>query len=152
MSKTTKMVLSILIGVFVLMSLVPYAQKTNPKTDAKLSIKAPDDIMAIFKKSCYDCHSNQTRWPWYSSIFPLSWSISDHVKVGRARLNFDIWQTYSKEKQQKLKDEIFRKTGTIMPLVDYLWFHPDAKLTKEEIKKVRNWASDNKGYVQSEVR
>jgi len=52
MSKTTKMVLSILIGVFVLMSLVPYAQKTNPKTDAKLSIKAPDDIMAIFKKSC----------------------------------------------------------------------------------------------------
>jgi hypothetical protein len=140
MSKSAKLTWSILIATFVLMSLIPYGEKTNPPVDEKLTLKAPKEVMEIFKRSCYDCHSNQTKWPWYSSVFPLSWSIKDHVKNGRASLNFDKWETYSKEKQEKLKEEIARKAGTIMPLKDYLWFHGDAKVSKKERKIIQDWA------------
>jgi hypothetical protein len=152
MSKSAKLVWGILIATFVIMSLIPYGERTNPPVDEKLALKAPKDVDAIFKRACYDCHSNQTKWPWYSYVFPLSWSIKDHVKVGRARLNFDKWYSYSEEKRLKLRDGIFRKTGTIMPLVEYVLFHSEAKLSKEDIKKVRDWASEGKGYVDTNIR
>jgi hypothetical protein len=146
MSKSAKLTWSILIATFVLMSLIPYGEKTNPPVDEKLTLKAPKEVMEIFKRSCYDCHSNQTRWPWYSSVFPFSWSIKEHVKVGRAYLNFDKWYGYDKEKKEKLLNEIYRKTGTLMPLSEYLWFHSEAKLSKQEIQKVRDWV--NKSYKE----
>jgi hypothetical protein len=122
------------------MSLIPYGEKTNPPVDPSLTIKAPQNIMAIFKRSCFDCHSNQTQWPWYSSVFPLSWSIYEHVKNGRASMNFNKWNSYSQEKQEKLREAIARKVGTIMPLKEYLWFHSDAKITKKERQIVQDWA------------
>ena len=146
-----KMVISILVGLFVVMSLLPYGEKTNPKTNPDLALKAPQKVMRILKKSCYDCHSNQTKWPWYSSIFPLSWSIKDHVKNGRLALNFDIWNSYSKEKQQQKKQKIYTKTGTTMPVASYLWFHKDAKLSKDEIKIIKDWASKEEEIVESKI-
>ena len=137
---TAKLVSLILLVTFVAMSFVPYGEKNNPKTPPSQTLQAPKEVMEIFKKACFDCHSNETKWPWYSSVFPLSWSIKDHVKNGRRSLNFSIWNTYSQEKQQELKESIYRKAGTIMPLAEYILFHPEAKLTKEEIKKVKNWA------------
>ena len=138
--QTFKLVSSILIGLFVLVSLIPYGEKTNPKTDPALAVEAPQEVMQIFKRSCYDCHSNQTKWPWYSNVFPLAWSIKDHVKNGRTSLNFDIWKQYSDEKRQKLRYAIGQKTGVSMPLGQYLWFHDDAKLSKKEIQMIQDWA------------
>ena len=111
----------------------------NPKTDSNLELKAPEEIMAIFKRSCYDCHSNNVKIPWYGSIAPVSFMIKRHVDLGRAWLNFSTWENYTeKQKDDKLK-EIFRTVYMAMPLESYLTFHEDAKLTKEEIKKVRDW-------------
>jgi len=138
--RTLKIMLPILIGVFVLMSLLPYGKRENPQTDPSLALQAPKDVEKIFKRSCYDCHSNHTRWPWYSYIFPFSWSVMDHVKNGRAALNFDTWKAYSKEKREKLKASIATKSGVTMPLKSYLWFHKEAKLSKEDLQTIRKWA------------
>ncbi len=137
---TLKILLPTLVGLFVLMSLLPYGTRENPKTDPSLSLKAPKEVMEIFKRSCYDCHSNQTRWPWYSYVFPMSWSVMDHVKNGRLALNFDEWNSYSQKKKFKLKDAIAQKTGTTMPLKDYLWAHSEAKISKKEKEIVEKWA------------
>ena len=141
--KTLKIMLPILIGLFLVMSLLPYGKRDNPKSDPKLALQAPKDVQQIFKRSCYDCHSNHTVWPWYSYVFPLSWSVMDDVKNGRAALNFDEWKKYDAQKQAELKDAIARKSGTTMPLKAYLWFHKDAKLSKADIQTIQKWAYSN---------
>ena len=141
--RTLKIMLPILIVLFVIMSLLPYGKRENPKSDPSLALDAPKEVEKIFKRSCYDCHSNHTRWPWYSYVFPLSWSVMDHVKNGRAALNFDTWKSYSEEKRKKLKASIATKSGVTMPLKSYLWFHKDAKLSKEEVEIIRKWAYEN---------
>ena len=138
--KTVKIVLSILLGLFIFMSILPYGKRDNPKSDPKLALQAPANVEQIFKRSCFDCHSNQTKWPLYSYIFPFSWSVMDHVKNGRAALNFDEWKKYDTEKQIELKDVIARKSGVTMPVKSYLWFHKDAKLSKEDIQTIQKWA------------
>ncbi len=137
---TAKSVGLILLIVFFVMSLLPYGERSNPKTDPALALDAPKEVVEIFEYSCYDCHSNRTKWPWYSYVFPLSWSIKDHVKNGRTSLNFDIWNTYDEEKRQKLKFEIARRSGVTMPLGQYLWFHKDAKIIQKEKETIQNWA------------
>ena len=138
--QTLRLVLSILVGLFLLMSFLPYGTRENPKSDPALALQAPENVQKIFKRSCYDCHSNQTKWPFYSYIFPFSWSVMDHVKNGRMAMNFDEWRSYSKEKREKLKDGIARKSGVSMPVKSYLWFHKDAKLSKADIDTIQKWA------------
>ena len=138
--KTLKIMLLILIGVFLFMSILPYGKRENPQSDPKLALQAPENVQKIFKRSCYDCHSNHTKWPWYSYVFPLSWSVMDHVKNGRRALNFDEWKKYDEQKRAELKDAIAQKSGVTMPLKAYLWFHNDAKLSKEDIQTIRKWA------------
>ncbi len=146
-------VLGIIVLVFVLFQFIPYGkEKTNPKTDKTLKIKAPKNVMKLFKRSCYDCHSNETKWPWWSYVAPFSWSISDDVRGGRKALNFSIWNSYTPKKQEKLKKEIYRTVAGPMPLPQYIWLHQDAKLSKDEIKSIRDWASDGKGFIRTDVR
>jgi hypothetical protein len=114
-------------------------EKTNPKANLDLEIKANKEIMDIFKKACYDCHSNDTKWPWYSKIAPMSWSIVSHVDNGRKWLNFSIWESYKKEEKSKKLREIFRAVYLAMPPSDYIYFHENASLSKEEIVKIRDW-------------
>ena len=105
----------------------------------ELEIKAPPKIMAIFKKSCYDCHSNEVKKPWYSKIAPLSWYIADHVNLGKKWLNFSTWENYTnKQKDDKLKG-IFRTVYKAMPLPSYILMHKETALKKEEIKLIREW-------------
>jgi hypothetical protein len=111
----------------------------NPKYDKKTEIKVPKDVMAVFKKSCWDCHSNDTAWPWYAKIAPLSWTISQHVKNGRAYVNFSIWETYTKEQKDKKLDGIYRTIISAMPPPSYISWHKEAKTTKEDIELIRNW-------------
>jgi len=143
MMSTFKLVSGILLAIFVLFSLLPYGEKTNPKVDPKLTLQAPKPVMDILKRSCYDCHSNQTKWPWYSSVFPMSWSVMDHVKNGRRALNFDLWNKYEEEKRWEALEEIVEKTKAHkMPLPSYLWLHSEAKLTKKDLQILEEWAQN----------
>ena len=136
-----------------LMQLIPSYKKQNPVVDPAKEIKAPKDVMTIFQRSCYDCHSNQTKWPWYADIAPMKWVVRRDVIEGRKALNFSIWQEYDEQKKQKLKKRIFRSVFMAMPPPQYLWLHPEAKLSDEDKKRIRLWASDGKGFIEDlEVR
>ncbi len=145
-------VFGIIAAVFIIFQFVPYEGKGNPKTDKNLEIKLPSKVASVVKRSCYDCHSNDTKWPWWSSVAPMSWSVIDDVVEGRKALNFSIWNSYSKQKQEKLKKEIYRTVAGPMPLPQYVWLHPQAKLTKEDINTIRDWASNGKGFIRTKVR
>ena len=125
-------------AIFVGLQFIP-AKITNPKTPKELEIKVSPELMSIFKRSCYDCHSNEVKKPWYSAIAPASFFIKGHIDLGRKWLNFSQWENYTpKQKDDKLKG-IFRTVYTAMPLQSYLLLHKEAKLTKKEIKLIRDW-------------
>ena len=120
--------------------LVP-VQRTNPPVDSAL--RAPPEVDAVLRRACYDCHSHETRWPWYSRVAPVSWFLARHVKHGRAELNFSDWPAFDFERQSLDMDEMWSevKEGD-MPLRSYLWLHPDARLSDEDKAVLRRWAVD----------
>jgi len=133
-----KMLGIMFIAGFTIMQLIPI-QRNNPKTDSSLEIKAATNVKAIFKRSCYDCHSNETKWPWYSNIAPMKWFIARDVDVGRQWLNFSVWESYDEKKKKKLKKMIFTAIELAMPLGMYLQAHPEAKLSTKDRETIRNW-------------
>ena len=133
-----KRFLLILLGLFLVIQLIPTSKK-NEVVDKSLEITAEEGIMDILRTACYDCHSNQTVYPWYSYIAPFSWTISKHVNEGKKALNFSIWEKYTaEEKSEHLKD-IYRTVYASMPLQSYLWLHKEADLTKEQRSFIRDW-------------
>jgi hypothetical protein len=98
------------------------------------------EVDAILRRSCFDCHSMETKWPYYSYIFPVSLFLYQHVKEGREELNFSEWNEKSHLKQlsiiESMMDEI--ESGE-MPLKSYLWMHDTAKLTEGDIEILRKW-------------
>ena len=127
----------IVLAILVALQFIP-SEIDNPKTDKSLEIKVSPEIMSIFKRSCYDCHSNEVVVPWYASVAPASFFIKGHVDLGRKWLNFSEWENYTdKQKDDKLKG-IFRTVYAAMPLPSYISLHEEAKLTKDEIKLIRD--------------
>ena len=118
---------------------------TNPPVVAGNSIQdsvtVPPDLDAIFVKSCNDCHSNKTVYPWYSQVAPASWFLSNHIKEGRAELNFSEWNSYAPKKKAHKLEEICEKVErSEMPLPSYLWIHRDAALTPDQTKMICDWS------------
>jgi len=138
-----KRTLLIFVIVFILMQLIQ-VDKANEVTDKSLEIKAPDDIMKMLKVSCYDCHSNEVIWPWYSNIAPFSWVISTHVDDGRKWLNFSVWENYTEEEKKKKLKGIYRTAYAVMPLESYIFLHEEADLTKEQRTQIRDWTGVRK--------
>lgn len=100
----------------------------------------PESVAAILKTSCYDCHSSQTQYPWYSQIAPVSWWLADHIKEGRGELNFSEWGTFSdKRKAKKLHEIIEEVEEGEMPLNSYLITHSSAKLTVNQSEELITW-------------
>jgi hypothetical protein len=99
--------------------------------------------MGLFKNSCYDCHSNDTKWPWYSHVAPVSWIVTSDVKSGREWLNFSEWESYNEAKKEKLKKLIYREVVAAMPLYIYTTAHDNAKLSDEQKNLIRQWCGVN---------
>ena len=102
-----------------------------------------DEIMGMLKTSCYDCHSYETKMPWYGHIFPFSMEVKSHIKEGRTWLNFQEWNTYSDEKKQKIYKGIVNTIDFKMPLPMYLKMHENANLTQIQRDEIKNWAQNN---------
>ncbi|MDZ7777836.1 MAG: heme-binding domain-containing protein [Bacteroidales bacterium] len=112
--------------------------RTNPTI--KGEFEAPKQVKSIFERSCYDCHSNETHWPFYSYIAPVSWLVVKDVNEGREELNFSEWDKYNQEKKAEKAEEIIEEIEEDeMPMKIYLITHPDAKLSKEEKETIREW-------------
>jgi len=100
----------------------------------------PKEITTILKASCYDCHSNESTYPWYSNIAPVSWWIKDHIDEGRKELNFSKWSTYNlKKKDHKLEEMIEEVDEGEMPLSPYPLTHPEAQLNEIQKETLLNW-------------
>lgn len=138
-----KTTLLIVLAIFLAMQF-KQIDKTNEETAKELEIKAPDNIMILLKNACYNCHSNEVKWPWYSNIAPFSWIIDDHVKNGRQALNLSLWENYSVEEKKKQLKEIYRTAYASMPLPSYIRFHEEADLTREQRTMIRDWTGVRK--------
>jgi hypothetical protein len=126
--------------------------KTNPPVDATKTIEAnaqlPPEVAAIMSRACYDCHSQQTQWPWYSNVAPVSWFVIDHVNDGRKHLNFSEWGTYDAKRRHHKLEEIGEQVEMgKMPLKSYLPLHPNARLSSEDIGKLIAWAAAERRRV-----
>ena len=118
------------------------------KNDITLHYPVPDTVLAILKTSCYDCHSNNTRYPWYNRVQPVAWWLNSHVREGKRELNFSEFASYPLVKQaKKLKNTVKQVKGGGMPLDSYLWIHKDAKLTAEEKETLLSWAKDLRNKI-----
>ncbi len=118
--------------------------KTNPPVDASkdfLSItNPPADIAKMIKTSCYDCHSNESVYPWYSNVAPASWYLKNHINEARKRVNFSEWANYPAEKAlRKLEACSEDIEENEMPLGAYTLIHSEAKLNPEQSKKLAEW-------------
>lgn len=129
----------ILIVLLVLFIIIQFFRidKTNPPVNKGmdfLTIKnTPENIASKIKASCYDCHSNETKYPWYSNIQPVAWFLKDHIDEGRKKLNFSTFATYEPKRQaHKLFETVEMIETDEMPLESYLLAHTEAKMTAEE--------------------
>jgi len=118
--------------------------KTNPLVDDSLSLQSrlPVDpkVAAILDRSCADCHSNKTRWPWYSNVAPVSWFVIGHVNDGRRDLNFSEWGKYDQRRQDaRLRQMCNLASSGAMPLSSYTPMHPGSKLSAEDVKALCDW-------------
>jgi hypothetical protein len=114
-----------------LASVEPFLTETNPS----------ENIQAIFKESCYDCHSNVTRYPWYNNITPVNYWLAEHVKDGKKHFNFSNWEGLSlKKKDHKFEELIEMVEKKEMPLPSYTWTHSEARLSDNQIKEIVEWA------------
>jgi len=129
--------------------------RTNPPVapghDLLATNAPPPDVATLLRNACYDCHSYETHWPWYSRVAPVSWWVARHVVDGRERLNFSEWAhddpTRARKKWNRIRDEV--DYGD-MPLRSYTWAHPEARLTATQRQAITNWAGQEALRLQSD--
>jgi len=118
--------------------------RTNPPVRTR--VPAPGDVQSILRRACYDCHSNETKWPWYSYVAPASWFVVDHVNHGRGDLNFSEWPAYDIEAEEHAFKDIEEQIEKgQMPLRSYTWLHTDAKLSEVDRETLLRWTRSRGG-------
>ena len=123
-------------------SIETFIAETNP----------PEDVKKILKETCFDCHSNTTRYPWYFNVTPVNYWIADHIEHGKGDLNFSEWAKYSLKKKEHKMDEVWEEVKKKeMPLDSYTWTHGDAKLSDEQIKAVVDWGKAVQGNYKQQL-
>ncbi len=144
MTRTKKIVLVTLL-VFCAMQFVRTERNSNISSqpaDLITHFNVPANVAGILKTSCYDCHSNNTNYPWYSNIQPIGWLLSKHVSDGKIDLNFNEFTTYSQRRQlSKLKSILNSIKDRSMPLTSYTLLHRDAKISAENKALLIGWTS-----------
>ena len=118
--------------------------RANPPVDESRTLYAvtatPPEVREILDRSCRDCHSNETRWPWYSAVAPVGWLVAGDVEKGRERLNMSDWARYEEsESKARLMWMAFAARGGTMPPASYLRMHPEARLSDGDVRALADW-------------
>jgi uncharacterized membrane protein len=124
--------------------------RSNPSVHGDLS--APPKVKGVLQQSCYDCHSNRTRWPWYSAVAPFSWWIHHEVDEGRRRLNFSSWTDYASDpgtEDQKLEEIAHLIASRSMPPWYYCAMHPGARLTQNQRAAIARWIAAERSSLST---
>lgn len=143
MKKWARGALFMLIGALIVIQFFRPERNHEPSTgsDMLVQLDPPEDLVRILQNSCYDCHSNQTRYPWYSYVSPVSWVLDRHIREGKEEVNFSTYGTLEKREKIGVLTEICEvvEEGS-MPLPAYLRLHRDASLSQEEIESLCSWS------------
>ena len=114
--------------------------------------KPSENAHKILKKACFDCHTDATNYPWYSSVTPINFWLADHVNHGKDELNFSNWSEYSlKRKEHKMKEVWEEIEKGKMPLDSYTWTHFDARLSEEEMEQIVTWAKSVQANYKTQL-
>ncbi|MBK7121571.1 MAG: heme-binding domain-containing protein [Chitinophagaceae bacterium] len=143
--KVLKRIFQVLLLAFIVIQFIrPEKNRAEGISNNDISKKytVPDDVQVILKTSCYDCHSNNTVYPWYAEIQPAAWWLDDHVKEGKKELNFSEFAGYNIRRQYTKLEEINKevKEGE-MPLDSYLWIHKNANLSDQQKLALTSWVT-----------
>lgn len=145
-----KLLLGLAVGlvlVFIVIQFIPVELSNPPVTS---DISTSPEVKAILKRACYDCHSNETVWPWYSRIAPLSWLVAWDVSKGREELNFSSWERYGvKDQRKKIRESWETVAEGEMPFWYYTMMHREARLSSEARHVLRTWAGESRRTKRS---
>lgn len=136
----------LLLVLFVGIQFIPTTRNESNEvltTDFITTFNPPENINTLIKTSCYDCHSNNTNYPWYNKVQPISWFLERHIKEAKKELNFSEFGAYSKRKiKSKLKSIISQIKDNEMPLSSYILMHKNAELSENEKSELEIWLSE----------
>jgi hypothetical protein len=128
-------------ALFVAAQFVP-VPNTNPPTETE--VPAPAEVREVLRRACYDCHSNETVWPWYARVAPASWLLAWDVNEGREHLNFSTWNRLNDADRQHAFEEIQEEVESgAMPLPIYLPLHPEARLSDQDKVILATWVRES---------
>ena len=137
----------LVVAIVLVIQVIPVERNVStvpPGQSFEKTEKVPANVAAILKVSCYDCHSNNTRYPWYSELQPGAYFMAQHIKEGKEELNFDEFNNYSKRrKKAKIKSIISQIEKDEMPLKSYRMMHGNARLSADEKKELLDFFRDN---------
>ena len=138
MRKRTALVMLVaVVAGLLLLQLVPVARTNPPATG---TIAAPPETMAVLRRACFDCHSNETVWPWYSRVAPISFLVASDTTEGRRELNFSTWDKYDAATKLKLLRKSWKETAKgEMPMWIYRVNHPEARLSPADLAVLQAW-------------
>ena len=148
MTKSKRILKWLLLAAIIVLVVIQFfgPARTNPTAAPSLALEShvqvPPNVKTLLDRSCVDCHSNNTHWPWYSRVAPVSWFVIDHVNNGRTELNLSEWGRYDKRQQSHNLDDMceLAREGD-MPLSSYTPLHPGSKLTADDVKTLCDWAT-----------
>ena len=141
-----KKIVTLFVVIFILLQIYPVNKpeiSSNNPNDLLINVSIPKNISTKLKVACYDCHSNETTFPWYANIAPSKWLVFKHINEGREELNFSDWNSFNNDDKAEILDDI----STVlmdddMPLKNYTLLHSEAKLTEDEKESIINWADE----------
>jgi hypothetical protein len=149
-----KKILLVLLVFLILAQFIQPPKNNGPAAtpnDITHVVQVPDTVMSLLKQACYDCHSNNTRYPWYNRITPVNWWLRHHVNEGKRELNFSEFAKGSfRRKIRKLDETAEQVEKHEMPISSYTWIHKDARLNDAERKLLIDWANTAKAKVEQD--
>lgn len=143
-----KKIMIVIIVILIAIQFIP-VERTNPPITGEINV--PTNVSGILRTSCYDCHSNETKWPWYAYVAPVSFFVTDDVQEGRAHINFSEWHKYDVKKRGKKMEGILEvlEEGE-MPLKSYIFVHPNAAMDEAKIKIIKEWVGNQSNMKNSD--
>lgn len=154
MSKTKKILIALLAILIIIQFIKPEKNRSvaDMPNDIFAHYEATDDIRQLVHTACYDCHSNNTAYPWYAEIQPVAWWLADHVKEAKSELNFSEFATYSPKKgDHKLEEFVEMLKKGEMPLKSYTILHSEANLTAKQVADLSTWAEQVRAQIQPNI-
>jgi Haem-binding domain len=130
--------------------------RTNPTIDRTVELgtaPVPPPVVSVLRRACYDCHSSETRWPWYAHVAPASWLVVSDVQSARRQLSFSRWGRYNAFDRADLLDKMCDQVSKArMPLWQYRLVHADARLADADIATVCTWTADESARLTQEAK